>query len=376
MGVVSTRRDVFVVVAPGLEAMAAAELHDVASGLRGVAGRGGVACSVTNRQLYAIHRWARIPTRVLVRVATAHVRHFDELVALVRTVDWARFRGTADPVDVHATAHGSRLFHTGAIAERVTSALGVTSTDHSRPSTRVHVRIQHDKATISIDATGAPLHHRGWSAGGHAAPLRPTLAAAMLRAIDDKPASTAIDPMTGAGTIAIEAASRWQRLPIDRPEGFAFQCWPEFEPGTWASVAATRVAGEARAPRVIAGDRDAGAIDAARRRADGAGVGQWIEFQHAALAAQTWPGTPGAVVCNPPYGHRLGDVARLRDLYAVLGRRVQDGGHRLCLLVADKSGAGQRLLRATGVELEQAFSTTNGGLSVGCWVSRSAGHSA
>lgn len=353
------RHRAFLVVTPGLEQLAADELRALGVGGRMTRTRGGVEVDLTSRQLYAAHRQCRVPTRVLVRLATDTCRRFDELERIVASIDWSRYLPDGEPVAVHAASQSSALYHEGAIVERVVAALGRPVDDGGQ---RIHVRLTRDKVTVSIDATGESLHRRGWRTAAHAAPLRATIAAAMLRVVGYDGSQPLIDPMTGSGTIAIEAASIALRRPIDRP--FAFRQWPSFEPGTWASVCAPVAAATADIAPITAADRDAGAVAMAREHAAAAGVAESIGFQHAALGAQRWPDTPGLVVCNPPYGHRLGDTAALRDLYAALGRRVAEGGHRLCILAAD-----ERLASATGLTLVEHFVTSNGGIAVRCLVS-------
>jgi putative N6-adenine-specific DNA methylase len=353
------RHRAFVVVAPGLEPVAVDELRALGVGGRMAKTRGGVEVELTTRQLYAIHRLGRVPTRVLVRLATDTCRRFDELERLVASVDWDRYLPDGASVAIHVASQSSALYHEGAIAERVVAVLGRHADDGGR---RVHIRLSRDRATVSVDATGESMHRRGWRTAGHAAPLRATIAAAMLRVVGHVGSMPLIDPMAGSGTIAIEAASIALRRPIDRP--FAFQDWPSFERGTWASVCAPLPGPGPEVAPIVAADRDAGAVATAREHAAAAGVADAIRFEHAALGAQEWPGTPALVVCNPPYGRRLGDTTALRDLYAALGRRVADGGHRLCVLAAD-----DRLAAATGLTLEERFATTNGGIPVRCLVS-------
>lgn len=365
------RERAFVIVTPGLEPLAVDELRDLGVTTRMRVLHGGIEVDLTTRQLYAVHLWARIPTRVLVRLAVANASRFDKLQELIRSIDWDDFLRPGAPVSVRASCRESKLYHDGAVAERVIDALGNPVDDEI--GQRVQVRIDRDQATVSIDATGEPLHWRGWRGAGHAAPLRATLAAAMLRAARYDGTRPLVDPMTGSGTIAIEAAGLAAHRPHHRE--FGFQRWPSFEPGTWASANAptpTPTAGgdaatDGPAP-IVAADRDAGAAEMAAEHATAAGVADLIDVQHAALRKQVWPDTPSIVVANPPYGHRLGDSDDLRDLYAALGTRVRDGGHRLCLLTSET-----RLARATGLPLEERFATTNGGLRVVCSVSPAVG---
>lgn len=348
----------YVVVAPGLESLALDELRSIGVTARPSVSTGGIEVDMTTRQLYAAHRWSRIATRVLVRVAAGPARTFEELEALVASVGWEAYLRPDDTVAVHAASQASRLYHEGAIVERVLRVLG-RADGADTDGARVYLRLDRNRATISVDASGASLHHRAWRQGGHAAPLRPTIAAAMMRAAGHDGARPVIDPMTGSGTIAIEAALAAAHRPHDR--AFAFRTWPSFEPGTWASVNAP--AAEVPPPAaIVAADRDAGAVEVALANVSAAGVDGLVTVERAALNGQHWPGEPSLVVCNPPYGRRLGDRDALRDLYAALGSRVAEGGHALCLLSAD-----DRLARATGLDLTERFATTNGGIPVRCW---------
>lgn len=360
------RTSLFVVVAPGLEALAAAELAELGIPTGRIRPRhGGIDVEATTRQLYAMHRWSRIPSRVLVRVGTGTARRWGELQDLVRSVDWTAYVPPGAAVQLHVASHGSVLYHQGAIAERV---LAVLDRPDARGGQGVHVRVDRDRVVLSVDASGELLHRRGWRSTAHRAPLRTTLAAAMVRASGWDGATPLVDPMAGSGTIAIEAAAWAAGLPHDRD--VAFLHWPSFEPGTWASVRGERRPDRLLAP-VIAADRDAGAADACADHVRAAGLDGRVTVQHAPLSAQTWPGEPGTVVVNPPYGHRVGGAGGaggaggrdLRDLYAALGRRVRDGGHRLVLLTDDR-----RLEAATGLDLVEAFRTSNGGIDVRCTI--------
>jgi putative N6-adenine-specific DNA methylase len=349
----------FVVAAPGLECFVVDEVRELGvTGARVV--HGGVEAELSTRQLYALHRRARVATRVLVRVAEAKVTRFDALQQLVRSVPWNVYIAERAPVTLHVACQMSRLHHEGAVAERVTEVIGhpvLSSADATDDVQAVHVRIDHDRVTLSVDASGALFHQRGWRTESHRSPLRTTIAAAMLRAATWDPATPLVDPMAGSGTIPIEAAT-WATGAAHQRE-FAFQRWPSFEPGTWASVRADEQPDRLTAP-VIAADRDAGAIDSIRKHAAAAGIADRLAVEHAPLSSQQWPDTPSLVITNPPYGRRVGG-GDLRDLYASLGRRAVDGGHRLVLLAAD-----DRLTSALGTHVEELFATTNGGIRIRC----------
>ena len=257
-----SRLPLFVVVAPGLERLAADELASIGIPAPKVrVQHGGLDVQATTRQLYAIHRWARIPTRVLVRVATGTTRNWDELQGLVRTVDWSQYLPPAGSgsaaergVELHVASHRSVLYHQGAIAERVTAVLDRPVSKAGQGGQGVHVRLDRDRAVVSVDASGELLHRRGWRSETHRSPVRTTIAAAMVRASGWDGSVPLVDPLAGSGTIAIEAALWAAGRPIERP--FAFQGWPTFEPGTWASVTGAGRPDGLRSP-VLAADRDA-----------------------------------------------------------------------------------------------------------------------
>lgn len=355
---------VFVVAAPGLEELLDAELGEIGVAARSRRpSRGGVECEVTTRQLYAIHRWSRIATRVLLRLARVdRVTRFDALQEVVRSVPWNAYVPDGAPVSLHVASRGSRLHHEGAITERVEGVLARpvrsrSDDDEAPESLGVYVRFDHDRLTVSVDASGELLHRRGWRTESHRSPLRSTIAAAMLRAAGWHGGIALVDPMAGSGTIPIEAASAAMGLPHDRV--FAFQQWPSFEPGTWASVRGERRPDELTSS-VVAADRDAGAVAMTRTHAAAAGVEHRITVVDGALSTQPWPAAPGMVVTNPPYGRRVGGHD-LRDLYAALGRRGAEAGLPLVFLAAD-----DRLAAATGLALEEVFTTSNGGVRVRC----------
>lgn len=378
------RHEALAVCAPGLEALVVAEL--AALGIRsGRPAGGAVPFRASTRQLYAANLWLRCAERVQVRVATFAARTFAELELGAGRVAWDRFVVAGQPAVVRASSTGSRLVHTGAIAERVLDATGATEPDdHHRsdgdgdrdpgddPLGRhpvVRVRIVRDQATVSIDASGAPLHRRGWRLATGKAPLRETVAAAALAAVGWDGTTPLIDPFCGAGTIAIEAALIARHLPPSQGRSFGFQHWPSFEPGTWASVRG-EAAGRAleRSPvAIVAADRDAGAVQATTANAERAGVAGDVEVRRASISdlqapAVDGPASPGWIITNPPWGQRVKGAGDLRDLYARLGAVAADRlrGWAVALVLPATPDA-QRLVAATGLPLGPVVTTASAG---------------
>lgn len=368
--------DCLAVCPPGIEPFLADELR--ALGLRPTKPiHGGVPFRATDRELYVANVWSRIATRVVVRIGTFVARSFADLETRAAKLPWADFLGPELSPVFRVSALKSKLYHTDAIAERLHRVTGTepladaSHTDHERVQLVV-VRLAHDKVTVSIDSSGDSLHRRGWRQQVAKAPMRETLAAAVVRASGwafDRPV---LDPMCGSGTIPIEAALAAAGLAPGARRSFAFQRWPSFRPGTFASVdagvraAATDAARRAAVPPILAGDRDEGAVAAATANAARAGVADLVDIQHGALRdtlrrAADRAAPPGLVLTNPPYGTRVGSGRDLRDLYAALGAGMRGdlAGWSLGMLVADRALAGH-----TALPLEDRFVTTNGGIDV------------
>jgi putative N6-adenine-specific DNA methylase len=288
------------------------------------------------------------------------------------------------PVRVRVTSKKSKLYHEGAIAERLlgwiedrvggigdTSAeKGVEDENAESPDAQLFVvRVLRDEVTISADASGALLHLRGYRQAVAKAPLRETLSAAMLLGAGWRGETPIVDPMCGSGTIPIEAALIARRIAPGlasadrRPRAFAFAAWPEHDADAWARLAAeAREMERPSSPVPIFGsDRDAGAIDAARANASRAGVGEDVAFDVRPLSAIEPPDGPGLLIANPPYGVRVGESDGLRNLYAALGRtaRQRCPGWTLALLSVDRKLEGH-----VGIPFSEAFRTSNGGIAV------------
>ncbi len=307
--------------------------------------KGGVSCHLTTRQLYAANATLRCATRVLVRAAGFTARSFADLERRIAEVDWSAWLDDGTTTSFRVTTRRSRLWHAGAVEERFASQLHGAGT--RAPAQLVVVRAVADRFTVSIDSSGDPLHRRGWRLDQAKAPLRETVAAGILLAAGWDPSTPLVDPMCGSGTIAIEAAMLASGLAPGAGRSFAFQGWPSFQPGTWASVA-----GQLRSRvvppvgRILASDRDAGAVEAATANAVRAGVADRIAFRQASvsdLQPADPSDPPGLLATNPPWGGRLSAGGDLRNLYATLGRvaGLQLPGWSIGLLVADRALARQ-----------------------------------
>ena len=361
----STRIDAFVVAVPGLEGLLLDEVQRL--GVRPArAVRGGVECNITWPQLWSINLRSRIATRVVVRVARFRADGFHSLQMGLRAIDWSAWLPAADGpsagVTVTATCDKeSKLYHSGAVEERALEVLG-------RPpgAQLVRLRVLRDTVAVTLDASGAPLHHRGWRGPAGKAPMRESLAAALVLASEWDVRAPLVDPFCGSGTIAIEAAMIARRIAPGRNRAFAFEQWPSFEPVAWERLL-RGADGDVvhKCPPIVASDRDAGAVAAVIENAERAGVGSNVEVVQRTVSDLALPARVGWIVSNPPYGHRVGgsgggdnDLRNLYDRFGAVVRERAVGWHVALLAAGDTPVSRMKL------PLRPTLATTNGGIDV------------
>lgn len=366
----------FAACLPGLEPLLGAELQALGVAAREVPG--GAEFDADPATLQRCGLWLGTASHVLVRLATFSCRALGELERKAAAVPFAAWLRDDVPLAVRVTAKKSRLYHTGAIEERVVRAAqaalpklrlaGPADADGERPApvAQLAVRMVDDVCTLSLDTTATPLHRRGYRLASAKAPLREDLAHALVLTARLVSHEAFLDPFCGAGTLAIEAAGLRLGLPPGRLRPPPLQHLAAFDAPAWRNLLAN-VEPQAPGAPIAAGDRDAGAIEAATANAARAGVGAAVQFACVALRAQPWLAgdgqapSRGALVTNPPFGVRVGQKSDLTPLYQSLGTCVRGlgAGWRAAILAHDP-----RLARKTGLPLQVAFSTRIGGLPV------------
>ena len=384
--------NLFVVCPPGLESITAGELGQLGmtprhSGSSSVDSpnlddpgkdTGGVECSGTLHDLYRAHLHLRTATRVWVRLGAFHAAAFPELRRKAGLLSWEEILAPGQPVVLRVTCHRSRLYHQGAVAQRIAEAIADRlgeppplrkwsegENDGGDPVQMILVRLEDDHCTVSADSSGSLLHRRGYRLATAKAPLRETVAAGMLLASGWNTASPLLDPFCGSGTIPIEAALLARRIPPGRDRRFAFMNWPNFDPGGWKALQEVCEVSKDEPvpplPKLIASDRDAGAIRAALANAERAGVADWIDFSCRSLSAIEPPLAAGWIVTNPPYGVRVSAHRDLRNLYAQMGKvlRFRCPGWNVAVLCNSMA-----LLRHSGLTFDRSMALSNGGLRV------------
>jgi len=321
----------FAVASPGLEQPLCAELAGISPIEQPRVVEGGVEFSGTLAAGMAANLHGRIATRIVLRIGEVKARDFAPLRRGLAKLPWQSYvpRDRALRIDV-STSH-CRLYHTGALAETVELAIadcvGKLPKREKPPEpaddqdcTRILLRGQDDRFTASIDSSGALLHRRGWRLEAGRAPLRETLAAGLLALCEYDPALPLVDPMCGAGTIAIEAAALARKMAPGLARAFAFERWPVHDAASWQALRDSAVALSNAPAAILAMDRDGRAVDTARRNAERANVQDSIRLGAAAFGDGEIPAQAGLLVVNPPYGHRLGDHGQANRLARDLGK--------------------------------------------------------
>jgi putative N6-adenine-specific DNA methylase len=276
-------------------------------------------------------------------------------------------------VAVEVSAKQSRLHHSENIAAAVFDGLREHMDGLGRPvhrsddaPLRFFVRMFGDVCTISIDSSGELLYKRGYHAATAKAPIRETIASALLQAARWERFPLIADPLCGSGTLLIEAARMAAgRLP-GAERNFAFMHWPAYNEAKWLRLKRQAVSEAARVPsvRLLASDIDEGGLAAAATNATAAGVAEFITFTKAdcrRFNADRSLSARGLIIANPPWGKRIGSEQWVTALWRDFGRQLSAAcqGWHFGLVVPD-----QALLRAAGLKPHQRFAFPSGGINV------------
>lgn len=360
--------ELFAVTGPGLETVCARELTALAMAeVRPVPG--GVEFAGELREVYRANLWLRTASRIVVRFGSFRCRDFPALYRQSLRLPWGRFLRPGTRVKLRVSSQRSRLQHTGRIAatvnEALDRALGRPGSPADGPEQLVLIRFEDDVCLLSVDSSGELLHRRGYREETAYAPMRETLAAGLLSLLGWDGSVPLLDPMCGSGTLPIEAALLADRQPPGGRRAFAFMDWPRYRPGLWQAllIEAGRSGQPGRAD-IHGADRDPAALAAARRNAERAGVADRIEFSLRELARTPAAEGGGLLLCNPPYGQRIGREEDLCPLFRALGEVGRNllPGWRIALLTPTDF-----LARATGLPLQPLASLNNGGIPVTLW---------
>ncbi|WP_126533280.1 bifunctional 23S rRNA (guanine(2069)-N(7))-methyltransferase RlmK/23S rRNA (guanine(2445)-N(2))-methyltransferase RlmL [Serratia rubidaea] len=366
----------FASTARGLEELLKSELERLGAHACKVV-QGGVHFQGDDRLLYQSLLWSRLASRILLPLNEFRVHSDLDLYLGVQAIDWTSIFGVDKTFAVHFSGVNEEIRNSQYGALKVKDAIVDSFTRKidqrptvakQQPDIRINVFLQRDTASVALDLSGEGLHQRGYRDLTGQAPLKETLAAAIVQRSGWQPGTPMLDPMCGSGTLLIEAAMiAADRAPGLHRQHWGFSAWNGHNGELWrevvteAQVRARRGLQETTS-RFFGSDIDRRVIDMARANARRAGVAELITFNVNDVSKLSNPlpeGPTGTVLSNPPYGERLESEPALIALHNMLGRIMKSafGGWQLSLF-----SASPELLSCLQLRAERQYKAKNGPL--------------
>ncbi|MDO4553202.1 MAG: class I SAM-dependent RNA methyltransferase [Bacillota bacterium] len=299
------------------------------------------------RSLVRSNLWLRSADRVLLCMGEFEARSFEELFQQTRALPWEEWIPMDGRFPVSGTSVKSLLHSVPdcqaivkkAVVERLKETYGIERFPETGGDYAIKVSILKDRVSLTLDTSGPGLHKRGYRVADVAAPIKETLGAALVQLSFWKEGRLLADPFCGSGTIPIEAAMLAANIAPGLSRSFAAEGWDAIPAKLWKEErkeAFDAIRQDADI-RIEASDISRAAVAAAQENAAEAGVDQWIRFRTAAVAQMKAPEPYGIVVCNPPYGQRIGEKSQLAEIYRQLGVFFRENPTwSLYLITADK----------------------------------------
>lgn len=312
----------------GLESIVAKELEDLGYDELEVE-NGKVTFRGDESDIALCNIWLRTADRVLIKMGEFKAESFEELFQGTKAIEWGEFIPEDGKMHVVGKSIKSKLFSVPDCQSIVKKAVVEKMKEHYRrdwfeedgPVYKIEVALLKDIVTLTIDTSGAGLHKRGYRELAGEAPLKETLAAALVLLSRWEPSRVLADPFCGSGTIAIEAALIGKNIAPGLNRSFVSETWPQIPKEIWDEVrefARKRISREDF--RILASDIDGNILKTARENAAKAGVGDLIAFQKLPMQEFSSKKRYGCIICNPPYGERLGELKEVEALYKDMGR--------------------------------------------------------
>ncbi|MDY0350216.1 MAG: bifunctional 23S rRNA (guanine(2069)-N(7))-methyltransferase RlmK/23S rRNA (guanine(2445)-N(2))-methyltransferase RlmL [Desulfobulbaceae bacterium] len=324
----------------GLEQLVAGEI-EAQGGRNSAVNPGAVSWEGNLESGYRMCLWSRFASRVLLQITGFDAPDADTLYRQAGKIDWDEHLACDTPFAVFSTVTDSPISHSKYAALRIKDAIADQfrsrsgrrpSVDTSRPGMRISLHLQGSRATLAVDLSGDSLHRRGYRRAAVEAPLKETLAAAIVYLSGLRrsfpPDRVVLDPMCGGGTLLIEAAMiLGDSAPGLQRKSFGFLFWNRHDERLWEKLVNEAVRREEDGhrqpwPRIIGYDADPHAVTAARENIAAAGLDDKITVGQRQLAALERPADEGLLVVNPPYGERLADREEIKYLYRFLDRQL------------------------------------------------------
>ncbi|WP_262173038.1 class I SAM-dependent RNA methyltransferase [Saccharococcus sp. Marseille-Q5394] len=314
--------------AMGLESIVADEVKEL--GFHTQTENGKIYFEGDETAIAKTNMWLRVADRVRIIVGEFTATTFDDLFEQTKSLPWEQYLPVDAKFPVAGKSVKSTLYSTPdcqaivkkAIVERLKTAYNrVGFLDETGPLFKLEVSILKDKVTLTIDSSGAGLHKRGYRVGQGDAPLKETMAAALVKLTRWNPDRPFVDPFCGSGTIAIEAAMIGQQIAPGYNRDFSSEEWPWMDQAIWDRVReeAEDIAKYDQPLDITGFDVDPRMIKVAQQNAVEAGFMDIIRFEQRDVKDLTVEGLNGVLVGNPPYGERLGEIEEAEDLAQILG---------------------------------------------------------
>jgi putative N6-adenine-specific DNA methylase len=310
----------------GLESVVKREIEDLGYEVSSVAD-GKVVFIGDAEAIVLSNLWLRSADRVLLQMGEFEATSFEELFNQTTHLPWEEWITPDGKFTVNGKSVKSKLFSISdcqaivkkAIVSRLQKSYGISWFEETGPEYTVQVSLLKDIATLTIDTTGSTgLHKRGYRVRNVEAPIKETLAAALLQISYWKKGRILYDPFCGSGTFAIEAAMLAKNIAPGLNRHFASMEWPQVPKQLWTEhkEEAKDMIDQKGSPIIYASDIDRNAIAAAKENAEAAGVEQYIQFFTKAISKASLPhGDYGIIICNPPYGERLSEKEKLPKIH-------------------------------------------------------------
>ncbi|AJK88468.1 MULTISPECIES: THUMP domain-containing class I SAM-dependent RNA methyltransferase [Lysinibacillus] len=319
--------------AMGLEAIVAQEVK--ALGYETTVDNGKVFFQGDETAIARANLWLRVADRVKIVVGQFPAKSFEQLFESVKSLPWEKYLPVDAAFPVSGKSVKSKLFSVPdcqaitkkAIVERMKQhykRLGFL--DESGATYKIEVSILKDVATLTIDTSGAGLHKRGYRQAQGEAPLKETLAAALIQVSKWNPNRPFVDPFCGSGTIALEAAMFGQNIAPGYNREFISEDWPWMKAQIWDTVRdeAESLANYDQPLEIVGSDIDHRMVSIAQENATEAGFGELITFKQMQARDFTTQLTDGVMIGNPPYGERIGDVEVVEQVIRDLGKVMKN----------------------------------------------------
>lgn len=317
----------------GLEAIVAQEVRDLGYSEVKVE-NGRVSFEADERAIPRTNLWLRTADRVFVKMGEFNALTFDELFEKTKALPWEEWIPADGKFPIYkAKSVKSKLYSLSdcqsivkkAVVEKLKEKHGIQWFQESGAEYPIQVSILKDKVTLMIDTSGTGLHKRGYREHGNEAPIKETLAAAMVLLSRWKPGRELVDPLCGSGTILIEAAMIGKNIAPGLQRSFVSEKWQRITSEAWkrAKVEARLAMEVEKDFRILGSDIDGRALRQARTNAEMAGVDDCVFFQRLPVSELSSSKKYGVIISNPPYGERLGEKEETEELYRDMGRVFQ-----------------------------------------------------